>query len=90
MERVACKEVAALFGIDTKPLFIEVRRWPKAHPQYVLGHADRTRAIQQHLDLHSGLLIAGASLYGAAIADIVENGRATAQVISDMARTRLA
>ncbi len=88
--RVARKEVAELFGVTGEPLFAQVSRRPRAHPQYVVGHRKRIEKIEQELALHSGLLLAGSCLYGATVADVVENGRSTAATISDIARTRLA
>lgn len=87
--RVARQEVATLLGLKAEAILTMVQRWPGAHPQYIVDHADRIEEIERELDLHSGLLIAGSALYGAAIPDVIDNGRATARIISDLAQTRL-
>jgi oxygen-dependent protoporphyrinogen oxidase len=88
--RVARAEVETLLGIRADPLFAEVRRWRQAHPQYLVGHAAHIVAVEEELAHHSGLLLCGSALYGTTVADVIENGRATARTISDLARTRLA
>jgi len=87
--RVARREAATLLGVKAEPVLTEVRRWPRSHPQYNVDHGERVQEIERQLDLHSGLLIAGSSLYGSAIPDIIDNGRATARIISDLVQTRL-
>ena len=87
--RVARREAATLFGVKADPVLAEVRRWPRSHPQYILDHAGQVEKIERQLDLHSGLLIAGSPLYGAAIPDVIDSGRATARIVSDLVQTRL-
>ena len=73
-----------------EPTLARVLRRPRAHPQYVVGHGKRIEAVEREIAFHSGLLIAGSSLYGVTVPEIIDNGRATAATISDLARTRLA
>ncbi len=88
--RVARKEVAEMLGIRGEPDFAKVLRRPRAHPQYLVDHGKRIEAIERELGFHSGLLLAGSCLYGATVPDVIDNGRATAGTISDLARTRMA
>jgi oxygen-dependent protoporphyrinogen oxidase len=88
--RVARKEASTLFGVHGEPTLARVLRRPRAHPQYVVGHGKRIEAVEREIAFHSGLLIAGSSLYGVTVPEIIDNGRATAAVVSDLARTRLA
>jgi oxygen-dependent protoporphyrinogen oxidase len=87
--RVARKEVATLLDVGAEPLFTDVWRSPKAHPQYLVGHAERITAIQRQLDYHSGLLVGGSCLHGVAVPDVIDNARATAGIVADLAHTRL-
>jgi oxygen-dependent protoporphyrinogen oxidase len=87
--RVARKEAEILLGFRADPTLTMVRRWPGSHPQYNVDHADRVEEVERQLDLHSGLLIAGSALYGVAIPDVIDNGRATARIISNLVQTRL-
>jgi oxygen-dependent protoporphyrinogen oxidase len=88
--RAARKEARALFGIAAEPTLARVIRRPRAHPQYLVGHGDRIRAIEHELDFHSGLLLCGSALYGVGIDAVIDNARTTAGTIADVARTRLA
>lgn len=87
--QIARQEVDELLGIRAEPLFAEVQRWHRAHPQYTVEHGDRVAAVARHLELHSGLLIAGAALHGVRPSELVENGRTVAGVVADLARARL-
>jgi oxygen-dependent protoporphyrinogen oxidase len=87
--RVARKEAETLLGLKAEPTVTMVRRWPGSHPQYNVDHDERVEEVERQLDFHSGLLIAGSALYGAAIPDVIANGRATARIISDLVQTRL-
>lgn len=88
--RVARKEVAEMLGVTGEPTLADVSRRPRGHPQYIVGHAKRIESIEKELAFHPGLLLAGSALYGVTVPDVIDNGRATAATISDMARTRLA
>lgn len=87
--RMARQELETLLGIRAEPLFVEVFRRPRAHPQYTVDHGDRLAAVAHHLELHSGLLVAGGALHGVRPAELVENGRAVAGLVGDLARARL-
>lgn len=58
------REVAGLFGLEEPPGFRRVVRWPRAIPQYTLGHASRVEAIEREAAALPGLFLAGNYLYG--------------------------
>lgn len=87
--RAARQEVVEIFGIDDEPLLARVVRRRRAHPQYLVDHGARIEAIERELALNSGLLIAGRSLYGSAVSQVIANGRSTGSIAADLARTRL-
>jgi len=43
-----------------------VVRWPRAIPQYELGHLERVARIERELDALPGLFMAGNALHGVA------------------------
>jgi len=88
--RAARKEVKALFDVAGEPALARVVRRRRAHPQYIVGHGNRIRAIEHELDFHSGLLLCGSALYGVGVDAVIDNARSTAATIADVARTRLA
>jgi oxygen-dependent protoporphyrinogen oxidase len=67
-------EVGEALGIRNRPVFRLVRRWPRAIPQYEIGHGrfvDLARAIEQDLP---GLRIGGNFLAGVSVPDCIRNG----------------
>lgn len=79
-------ELRAVMGIEAEPILARVRRWPRALPQYTIGHAERRRAIDERLDRHPGLAVAGASFDGVGIPDCIASGwRAAAGVTVERA-----
>ena len=51
---IARSDVKRLLGLREEPVFEEVVRWPRAIPQYTLGHADRVATIEAELDAWHG------------------------------------
>lgn len=74
----ALGDLASLLGVSGDPLFARVFRWPRATPQYVVGHAARLAALDAHLARHPGLLLTGSAYRGTGIPDCVADARATA------------
>lgn len=88
--RAARKEVAELFGVRAEPVLAKVARRPRGHPQHLVDHAARVRAIEHELEFHSGLLLTGAAIHGSSMAQVIDGSRATAATVADMARSLLA
>jgi oxygen-dependent protoporphyrinogen oxidase len=71
-------ELRVVLGITARPLLHRVFRWPKAMPQYTLGHLDRLVVIERRLARHSGLYVAGNGYRGIGIPDCIASGEAAA------------
>lgn len=67
-------ELLATLGITAEPALWRVRRWPRAMPQYTLGHAERQAEIERRLARQPGLYLAGASYRGLGIPDCIASG----------------
>jgi oxygen-dependent protoporphyrinogen oxidase len=67
-------QLAELLGVRGEPLFSLVARYPKAMPQYQVGHLARVEAIEQAVRRHPGLALAGGAYRGVGIADCVHSG----------------
>ena len=67
-------ELAALIGARGEPLFTRVARYPRAMPQYHVGHLARVEAIDRCVNRHRGLALAGGAYRGVGIADCVRSG----------------
>jgi len=71
-------ELRRALGITTPPVLHRIFRWPKAMPQYTLGHLDRLTVIDQRLAVHPGLFVAGNAYRGIGIPDCIASGEAAA------------
>jgi len=74
-------ELNRLLGLRGKPMERLVTRWPKALPQFEVGHLLRVRAIEQELDVMGAVALAGASLGGVGIPACIGSGRKAARTV---------
>ncbi|MGO9831029.1 MAG: protoporphyrinogen oxidase [Myxococcaceae bacterium] len=81
--RTARRELAALLGLQREPTLTQVFRWPRAIPQYNVGHAQRVQSILAQAGRWPGLWLAGNAYRGAGVADCV-------RVASELGRRLLA
>ena len=85
LTRVARAELGELLGVQAPPLFSRVSRYPKAMPQYHVGHLARVDAIEGCLRAHPGLALVGGAYRGVGIADCVRSGEEAAARLIDSA-----
>ena len=78
LTRVSRAELGELLGVQAPPLFSRVSRYPKAMPQYLVGHLARVEAIEGCLRGHPGLALVGGAYRGVGIADCVRSGEEAA------------
>ena len=75
---VAHRDVSKLLGLRDAPVFTHVRRWPRAIPQYELGHSERLSRIRASLARWNvraaGLELAGGYLEGVAFGKAARSG----------------
>ena len=74
-------ELKAMMGIDAAPVLSKVFRWPRANPQYEVGHHDRVAAIERQLERRPGLHLAGSAYHGSGIPNCIADGRRVAAAI---------
>jgi len=75
------EELRIAMQVQAAPVFVRVVRWPRAIPQYNLGHRDRVAAIEEQAKLHPGLFVAGNAYHGVAMNDCTEQAEILAQRI---------
>ncbi len=75
------EELAELLGVRGVPDFVEIARWNRAMPQYHLGHVERVRQIENRLEHHPGLALAGNAYHGVGIPDCIHSGEQAAQAV---------
>lgn len=81
-------EIKLAMGVRGEPIFRRIIRWPRAIPQYVIGHLDRLARIDGHLKKHPGLFLTGNAYRGVAMGDCAEQGELIAKnVIKFLAST---
>lgn len=77
------REISPILAIAAEPVFSNVTVWPRALPQYNLGHSDRLAAVAKLLRKHPGIWLAGNYLRGPAIGSCVEQALAVADEVHE-------
>jgi protoporphyrinogen/coproporphyrinogen III oxidase len=67
------REITPILSIRNQPLFSNVTIWPRAIPQYNLGHTARLTALEKLRSQFPGLHFAGNYLNGPAIGTCIEH-----------------
>lgn len=73
------RELREILGVQAEPQTVRINRWHDAMPQYVLGHIDRLKQIDQRIDRHPGLSLLGAAYRGVGIPDCIDSGNRAAE-----------
>jgi oxygen-dependent protoporphyrinogen oxidase len=76
-------ELQEAMGITARPDAVAVARWPRAFPQYQVGHLERVARIHGALVHQPGLVVAGASYGGVGIPACIGQGRRAARAVLD-------
>lgn len=69
------EDLKRLMGIDADPLFDMVHRWPRSMPQYNVGHSLRVAEIEERIEQHPGLFLAGNAYRGIGVPDCVRSAK---------------
>ncbi len=72
-------ELRDMMGVTEAPVLAKVYRWPRAMPQYLVGHLERLAAIDERLARWPGLFLTGAGYRGVGIPDCIGDGLDTAE-----------
>lgn len=75
--------LCSVMGIAAAPALTRVYRWPRALPQYRVGHLERVARIRRQVATMPGLHVAGAAFTGAGLPDCVRAGREAAQQVAE-------
>jgi oxygen-dependent protoporphyrinogen oxidase len=71
-------ELAEAMSLSAGPLHTHLQRWPRALPQYTVGHQDRLNRLNVALAKVPGLHVTGAAYRGAGVAGCVAQAEETA------------
>src|ERR1700722_7382158 len=83
------REIAPILKIRTAPIFSNVTVYPRALPQYNLGHGERLAAIDEARKKHSNLWLIGNYLRGPSIGACVEQSLSVAEEIIQRQKSKL-
>ncbi|MDP3980843.1 MAG: protoporphyrinogen oxidase, partial [Chlamydiota bacterium] len=84
IEGIVCNELKVILGISAKPLFMKIFRYPKAMPQYHVGHLERINNLEASLSKLPGLTLTGNGYRGIGIPDCINQAQKTAEKIANM------
>jgi oxygen-dependent protoporphyrinogen oxidase len=85
--RRAWRDCQGLLGLKQPPSWHQVIRWLGAMPQYVVGHNQRLRRIDDELQAFPSLALAGNAYRGVGIPQCVRSGRQAAERIASYCRS---
>jgi protoporphyrinogen/coproporphyrinogen III oxidase len=74
--KVVHREMTVTMKVTGEPVFARVVRWPRAIPQYELGHPARVAEIMTRAAAFPGLILGGNAYHGVAINDCCEQAEA--------------
>ena len=77
------REISPLLSIESAPIFSNVTIWPRALPQYNLGHGDRLAAVAKACSRFPGFWLTGNYLQGPAVGSCVDHALAVAEQVRD-------
>ena len=81
LARLVHREISPLLSVRQNPIFSNVTIWPRALPQYNLGHGERLAQLTALQAKFPGLWFAGNYLRGPAIGSCIEQALAVAQAV---------
>jgi oxygen-dependent protoporphyrinogen oxidase len=67
-----------IMGVAADPEFVSIYRHARAIPQYLVGHSERLRMIDEELQRFPGLVLTGNAFRGVSLNDCVLNAMKTA------------
>ena len=76
---VARMELARILGPLPEPQMTVVRRWPRSLPQYVVGHLERMKELDERVRALDGLWLLGNGYRGVGLPDLIRDARAAAR-----------
>ncbi len=82
----ARRELRNLLKIIKPPRFVQLKRWPKAIPQYTLGHGQRVNMITEQVKKHKGLFLGGNAYHGITLHDCAMQAERVARQIRDLVK----
>jgi oxygen-dependent protoporphyrinogen oxidase len=86
MVRRVHQELVEAMGLTAGPIHQSIQRWPKAMPQYLVGHQHRLDALDAATGHLPGLHLTGAADRGIGLASCVANAKRSARDVANDVR----
>ncbi len=81
------EDLKVLLGIQVKPDVVVVRPWPKAIPQYNIGHGQIIEKVEDFEKINPGVFLSGNFRGGISVSDCVKNAKGMSERISEKIKT---
>lgn len=81
LTEIVLQDLKTLTGLAREPVFLRVQRYPAAIPQLIVGHLERIKNIEERLEEHPSLVLAGNYLLGVGMKDAAASGLRAADAI---------
>ncbi|OGX11696.1 MAG: protoporphyrinogen oxidase [Omnitrophica bacterium RIFOXYB12_FULL_50_7] len=81
MVRTVTEELRHYLGVETRPVFTSVSRYPQTMPQYQVGHLHHVASIRSQLAAFPGLYLAGNAYNGIGVPDCIKSAEFAASAI---------
>lgn len=75
------EELKETMGIAAEPVLTKVFRWPKANPQYDVGHQERIAEIDKLVAAQPGVYLVGAAYKGVGVPDCISNAKQVVETL---------
>ena len=80
-------EFSEIMSIHADPMLIKEKMWPKAIPQYNIGHIEHERFFEAFEMKNPGIFLSGNYRGGIAVGDCIRNSELTSKRINNYAET---
>ncbi len=77
-------ELSGILKIKGDPDFMRIFRWQKAIPQYLIGHHEKLKMLDDELLKYKGLYLTGNAYRGVSVNDCIANNMVLAEKIVDV------
>ncbi|MFQ6116337.1 MAG: protoporphyrinogen oxidase [bacterium] len=81
LKRLVLNELAELMGIQNEPNVVRIRKWPRAIPQYAVGHLAIIKDLEEFETKFPGIFIGGNFRGGISVGDCIVSARKNAERI---------
>lgn len=78
-------DLGKILGVTAEPVFTKIFRWKQGIPQFILGHPEKMRQLEQMTSAWSGLYFTGNAYDGIGLNDcVVRSEKAVRQIIDTL------